>query len=38
MFERRVGGPPHWKEATQFSCITRSVSGPNCNADVTASP
>src|SRR5438067_11549012 len=29
MFERRGGGPPHWKEATQFSCNTRSVSGPH---------
>src|SRR5436190_8977633 len=29
LFERRAGGPPHWNEATQFSCNTRSVNGPH---------
>src|SRR2546423_2071727 len=29
MFERRGGGPPHWKEAMQLSCMTLSVSGPH---------
>src|SRR5437762_4010971 len=29
MFERRAGGPPHWNEATQFSCRMRSVRGPH---------
>src|SRR5438309_74773 len=28
-FERRDGGPPHWNEATQLSCIWRSVTGPH---------